>query len=143
MIQEKEITINGQQIKMIYCSATESGYEEISRKSISVFVPEFGKDDEGNTIIVKQAEATIGDFVSLAFAGIVAAYVRDKKDVPVTSEYILYEATPAERNDLLTAIVELRNAWYHVPEVIKPEFDEKGGEDNHPNAQPPTTSSKK
>ena len=142
MIQEKEITINGQQIKMIYCAATESGYEEISRKSISVFVPEFGKDENDNTIITKQAEATIGDFVSLAFAGIVAAYVRDKKDVPVTSEYILYEATPAERNDLLTAIVELRNAWYHVPEVIKPEFDEKGGEDSNPNAPQPTTSIK-
>ena len=142
MIQEKEITINGQQIKMIYCAATESGYEEISRKSISVFVPEFGKDENDNTIITKQAEATIGDFVLLAFAGIVAAYVREKKDVPVTSEYILYEATPAERNDLLTAIVELRNAWYHVPEVIKPEFEEKGGEDKNPNDQPPTTSTK-
>ena len=30
---------------MIYCAATESGYEDISGKSISVFVPEFGKDD--------------------------------------------------------------------------------------------------
>ena len=127
---------------MIYCSATENGYEEISGKSISVFVPEFGKDDEGNTIIVKPAEATIGDFVSLAFAGIVAAYVRDKKDVPITSEYLLYEATPAERNDMLTAIVELRNAWYRVPEVIKPEFEEKDKEDSSPNAPQPTTSSK-
>ena len=126
---------------MIYCSATENGYEEISRKSISVFVPEFGKDENDNTIITKQAEATIGDFVSLAFAGIVAAYVRDKKDVPVTSEYILYEATPAERNDLLTAIIELRNKWYEVPSVIKPEIEE-GKEDKIPNAPQPTTSSK-
>ncbi len=125
---------------MIYCAATETGYEEISGKSISVFSPEFGKDEEGNTIITK-AKATIGDVVSLAFAGIVAAYTRDKKDVPVTADYILYEATPAERNDLLTAIIELRNKWYEVPSVIKPEIEE-GKEDTSPNDQPPTTSFK-
>lgn len=141
MIQEKEITLNGQQVKMIYCSATENGYEEISGKSISVFSPEFGKDEEGNTIITKAAEATIGDVISLAFAGIVAAYTRDKKEVPVTADYILYEATPAERNDLLTAIIELRNKWYEVPSVIKPEI-EGGKEDTSPNAPQPTTSSK-
>lgn len=126
---------------MIYCSATENGYEEISRKSISVFSPELGKDKEGNTIITKAAEATIGDVISLAFAGIVAAYTRDKEEVPVTADYILYEATPAERNDLLTAIIELRNKWYEVPSVIKPEIEE-GKEDSSPNAPQPTTSSK-
>ena len=122
MIAEKTITICGKEVKMIYCAATENGYEDLSNKSISVFVPEFGKDDEGNDIIVKQAEAHIGDFVMLAIAGIIAYYSKNNQDVPVKTEEIIYESRPAERNELITAIVELRNEWYKVPSVVKPDM---------------------
>ena len=122
MIPEKTITICGKEVKMIYCAATENGYEDLSNKSISVFVPEFGKDDEGNDIIVKQAEAHIGDFVMLAIAGIIAYYAKNNQGVPVKTEEILYESRPAERNELITSIVELRNEWYKVPSVVKPDM---------------------
>ena len=107
---------------MIYCAATENGYEDLSNKSIGVFVPEFGKDKEGNDIITKQAEAHIGDFVMLAIAGIIAYYAKNKQDVPVKTEEIIYESRPAERNELVTAIIELRNEWYKVPSVVKPDM---------------------
>ena len=122
MIAEKTITICGKEVKMIYCAATENGYEDLSNKSISVFIPEFGKDDEGNDIIVKQAEAHIGDFVMLAIAGIIAYYAKNNQGVPVKTEEIIYESRPAERNELITAIVELRNEWYKVPSVVKPDM---------------------
>ena len=122
MIPEKTITICGKEVKMIYCAATENGYEDLSNKSISVFVPEFGKDDEGNDIIVKQAEAHIGDFVMLAIAGIIAYYAKNNQGVPVKTEEIIYESRPAERNELITSIVELRNEWYKVPSVVKPDM---------------------
>ena len=122
MIPEKTITICGKDVKMIYCAATENGYEDLSNKSISVFVPEFGKDDEGNDIIVKQAEAHIGDFVMLAIAGIISYYAKNNQGVPVKTEEIIYESRPAERNELITAIVELRNEWYKVPNVVKPDM---------------------
>ena len=105
---------------MIYCAATENGYEDLSNKSIGVFVPEFGKDKEGNDIIVEPAKAHIGDFVMLAIAGIIAYYAKNKQDVPIETEEIIYESRPAERNELITAIVELRNEWYKVPSVVKP-----------------------
>ena len=119
MTPQKEITINGQQVMMIYCTATENGFEEISRKSINVFLPTFGTDEEGNTIIKEAAPCTIGDWVTLAMAAIVAAYTKDGREVPVSSEYMLYESTPQERNDLTMAIVELRNEWYGVPKVVE------------------------
>lgn len=122
MIPEKTITICGKEVKMIYCAATENGYEDLSNKSIGVFVPEFGKDEEGNDIIVKQAEAHIGDFVMLAIAGIIAYYAKNNQGVPVKTEEIIYESRPAERNELITAIVELRNEWYKVPSVVKPDM---------------------
>lgn len=116
---EKIITINGQQVIMCYCAATESGYEQISEKCISVFVPTFGKDDEGNTVVTEPAKATIGDFVALGYAAIVAAYAKRKQQAPVSFEYILYDATPEERNELLEAIVELRTEWYQLTKVVE------------------------
>ena len=117
-MKEREITICGKQVKMIYCTATENAFEEITEKSISVFVPKFGKDDEGKDIITKPAEAKIGDYVSLAIAGIVAAYAKDKKDTPISTEYVLYNCPPTERNDMIVAIAELRNEWYSIPKVV-------------------------
>lgn len=125
MTPQKEITINGQQVRMIYCAATENGFEEISRKSINVFFPTFGTDEEGNTIIKEVAPCTIGDWIALAMAAIVAAYTRDGENVPVSSEYLLYEATPQERSDLTMAIVELRNEWYGVPKVVEEQLKQE------------------
>lgn len=121
-MKSRTITLGGKEVEMIYCAATENGYETISGKSISVFVPTFGKDKEGNDIITKPAEATIGDILSLALAGIVAAYTRKKQDPPIDGEYILYEATPEERNEVLTAVMELRNEWYMLPKVVSDEL---------------------
>ena len=118
MTPEKTITLNGQEVKMIYCAATENGFEQISQNNISVFVPTFGKNDQGEDIIVEPAKATIGDIVTLAVAAIVAAHSRDNQEPPVKSEYILYESTPQERNELISAIVELRHQWYAVPQSV-------------------------
>ena len=115
---------------MIYCTATENGYERLAEKSINVFFPTFGTDKEGNDIIVEPAQANTGDFITLALAAIIAAYAKDDKEPPIDGKYILYEATPQERNDLLTAIVELRSQWYTVPKVVEEtiskESDRKG-----------------
>lgn len=128
MTPQKEITINGQQVMMIYCTATENGFEEISRKSINVFLPTFGTDEEGNTIIKEAAPCTIGDWLTLAMAAIVAAYTKDGREVPVSSEYMLYESTPQERNDLITSIVELRNEWYGVPKVVEEQLKQEAAQ---------------
>ena len=115
---------------MIYCPATENGYESLADKPISVFFPTFGKDDKGNDIIEEPAQAKTGDYLILAMAAIIAYCSREKIPTPVSTEYILYEATPQERNDMLTAITELRNQWYIVPKVvegiIREESDGKG-----------------
>ena len=125
MTPQKEITINGQQVRMIYCAATENGFEEISRKSINVFLPILGKDENGDTIIKEAAPCTIGDWLTLSMAAIVAAYTKDSKEVPVSSEYMLYESTPQERNDLITYIVELRNEWYGVAKVVEEQLKQE------------------
>ena len=120
---EKTINICGKEVGMIYCAATENGFEIISRgMSINVFVPEFGKDEQGNDIITKPAEATIGDYLTLAMAGIIAYYTKAKQETPVTSEDIMYETTPAERNLLISTVIELRSQWYGIPSVVAEEL---------------------
>lgn len=115
---ERTITICGHKVAMIYCAATENGFETIADKKISVFIPTFGKDDDGNDIIVEPAQATIGDYITLAVAAIIAAYTRKGQEPPITANDILYEATPQERNLLLTTVSELRNEWYQVPKAV-------------------------
>ena len=144
MIAEKTITICGKEVRMRYCAAAETGYESLSGKSIAVFSPTFGKDDEGNDIITELAKATTQDYLTLAVAAIVAAYARGNEEPPVTSEDILYDAAPTEVAELLTTVVMLRVEWYKVPEVVKPDIqpDERKGKKGK-NAQQPTTSTKK
>ena len=144
MIAEKTITICGKEVRMRYCAAAETGYESLSGKSIAVFSPTFGKDDEGNDIITEPAKATTQDYLTLAVAAIVAAYARGNEEPPVTSEDILYDASPTDVAELLTTVVMLRVEWYKVPEVVKPDMqpDERGGK-IITNVPAPTTSTKK
>ena len=126
---------------MRYCAATETGFERLSGKSADVFIPDVKKDEKGK---VKEVipRASQEDYIKLAFAGIIAAYTRKEADSPIAADDILFEATPTEIVTLITAIVELRNAWYKVPETIVPETDEnEKEEDDGKNVQQPANSS--
>ena len=135
MTREKIVKICGKDVKMIYCAASETGYEKLTNNSIDVFSPTFGKDEEGNDIITERAKALMTDYIYLAIASIVAAYEKAKQTVPINSEELLYEATPSELQALITAVVELRFAWYGLPDMLKKSIEEenKGTEDNKKN----------
>lgn len=122
MIEEKTITILGKELKMRYCAGTETGYEFMSGKSASVFIPEIiEKDKKGNPTKIEQ-KATEDDFIKLAVASINSAYDRKKENLPIEAEtlvaYILYDADSSIISDLIKNVVELRNKWYKVPETI-------------------------
>lgn len=115
----KKITICGKEVELFYCAATENGYERISGgKTIGVFLPTFKSDGDGNQVVDKLPEATNEDYMLLAIAGIVAADTYHKRESVISSEDILYNATPTERKLLIETIVELRNEWYEVPKII-------------------------
>ena len=115
----KTITICGKDVEMLYCAATETGYESISGQSCEIFIPEISKDKKGKEQI--RMRATTRDYIQLAVAAVIAAYTRKGEDAPVTADDILYNATSQEVTKLITTVIELRNAWYQVPSVIKPE----------------------
>lgn len=117
----KTITICGKEVEMLYCAAAETGFESLSGKTSDVFSPHRGKDDEGNDTVLPP-EATTGDWLTLAVAAIIAAYARVGKDAPITANDILYDATPLEVTELITAVITLRNEWYKIPSVVKDEM---------------------
>ena len=117
----KTITICGKDVELLYCAATETGYESISGQSCEIFIPEISKDEKGKEQI--RMRATTRDYIQLAVAAVIAAYTRKGEDAPVTADDILYNATSQEVTKLITTVIELRNAWYLVPSIIKPEDD--------------------
>lgn len=118
MAIEKTIKLNGKDVLMRYCSASETGFEQIAGKSSDVF--SFHREGEE----LKAPTATLDDYQKLAIASIVAAYRRKNEEPPITAEYIMYDATSTEINDMITTVIELRNEWYKVPEVAIEKTDE-------------------
>lgn len=117
MNNEKTITICGKEVKMRYCAAAETGFEQLSGKSIGDI--DFSKQE---------------DLICLSLAAILAAYLRDEAEAPVTSADILLDARPKEIVEMLTALIELRTAWYKVPSVVKTEMEEQEGDKEEKNA---------
>lgn len=102
MNNEKIITICGKEVKMRYCAATETGFEQLAGKSIGEL--DFNSQE---------------DLLRLSVAAIIAAYQRNDEEAPIEAKEILYEAKPAEIVELFKAIFELRAAWYDIPFVLE------------------------
>ena len=125
---EKTIEICGRQVPLLYSAATETGYEQLSGKQISVFLPQFSKDKDGNVIITQQPTATTEDYLHLVVAAVVAANEKERHTknlkpeelpLPIDSADLLYNATKAEITQIIATVLELRNAWYEIPAVMK------------------------
>lgn len=104
---------------MRYCSASETGFEQIAGKSSDVF--SFHREGEE----LKAPTATLDDYTKLAIASIVAAYQRNNEEPPITTKYIMYDATSTEINDMITTVIALRNEWYKVPEIAVEKTEEE------------------
>lgn len=102
MTNEKTITICGKEVKLRYCAATETGFEQLAGKSIGDL--DFNSQE---------------DLLRLSVAAIIAAYQRNNEESPIEAKEILYEAMPAEIVELFKAIFELRAAWYDIPLVLE------------------------
>lgn len=100
-MNQKEITLCGQQVKLMYCAASENGFEDLSGKSINDL--DFSKSK---------------DIMNLSLACIVAAYTAENQEPPIKSEDILYKATSKELTDLFLTVINMRAEWYNVPALV-------------------------
>ena len=102
MKTERTIHILDRDVRLRYCAATESGFEQLRKKSI------YQIDFHSNE-----------DMIALSLAAIIAAYARSEEEAPINSDDLLYDAAPQDIITLMTATIELRNEWYNVPKVVE------------------------
>lgn len=135
MNNEKKITICGKEVGMRYCAASETGYEDLSDKSSDIFLPIVEeRDADGKPIKVTPPKAKEKDYIYLAIASIIAYYEKNGGETPIKTKDILYDATPQDITNLIVTVIQLRNEWYKVPAVVKPEMEEREGDKQGKNA---------
>jgi len=139
----RKIEILGREVEMMYCAATETGFEDIAGKTADIFNPIPVLDKEGKVKELMPPPATTKDYIYLAVACIVAAYASRGEEAPNLTNDILYNATPAEVQLLTKTAIELKLEWYKIPEtatIDKMENDRE--EKKKKNAKRPATSTK-
>lgn len=135
MNPERTINICGQEVRMRYCAATETGFEALSGKKIEIFTPTVLKYDEhGKPVKIEPPKASSDDYIKLAMSAIVSAYARNNEEPPITADAIIYDANPQEVTLLLTTVIQMRAEWYQLPATIPAtETDEPSGKKKRKN----------
>lgn len=119
MNPERTINICGQEVRMRYCAATETGFEALSGKKIEIFTPTVLEYDEhGKPVKIEPPKASSDDYIKLAMSAIVSAYARNNEEPPITADAIIYDANPQEVTLLLTTVIQMRAEWYQLPATI-------------------------
>ena len=135
MNPERTISICGQEVRMRYCAATETGFEALSGKKIEIFTPTVLEYDEnGKPVKIEPPKASSDDYIKLAMSAIVSAYARNNEEPPITADAIIYDANPQEVTLLLTTVIQMRAEWYQLPATIPAtETDEPKGKKKRKN----------
>jgi len=115
------------EVKMLYCAATETGYQKLSGKMVDVFVPTIDTDKDGKPFVKEPPKATDEDYIKLAVAAIVAAYECDDEEPPIKYKDILYTATRDEIVAMVSNVIQMRQEWVFVPSTVEKEIDETKG----------------
>jgi hypothetical protein len=138
----RKITILGREVEMLYCAATETGFEDIAGKTADIFNPIPVLDKEGKVKELMPPPATTKDYIYLAVACIVAAYASRGEEAPNLTNDILYNATPAEVQLLTKTAIELKLEWYKVPTTATIDKMKDEGKGKKKNVKQPATSSR-
>ena len=131
------------EVKMLYCAASETGFQSLSGEVIDIFNPEIGKDEKDDVVIKSAPKATDMHYIQLAIACIVAAYESEGKEPPITSEDIMYHATREEVVKIVQSVVEMRTEWLFVSSTIPNEIKPSEDRGKRKNAPTPTKRSKR
>ena len=111
-MSKSQITINGQEVGVAYCYATEIAFTRYTGVSVDEFDT---KNPEHHIYII--------------IAAIIAYYESQGKKAPVKDTDLMYHATPTELTTALTEIFELRKEWYDIPKGAERKDEEPADED--------------
>ena len=131
------------EVRMLYCAASETGFQDITGKNISVFMPKI-EFENGEAVMKEPPAAEDIDYIKLALACITAAYMRNNEQPPITSEDILYNASSDEVIEMVKAVAQMQQEWMFVPPTIERETsDNAKTSGKSKNAETPTKRSRR
>ncbi len=97
-MNKEKITINGKEVGVAYCYATEIAFTKYTGVSVDEFDT---KNPEHHIYII--------------LASIMAYNGAEGLDTTIRDTDLMYNARPAEIIEALRVIFELRNEWYKLP----------------------------
>jgi hypothetical protein len=110
-MKAKEVTIAGKTVALAYCYATEIAFSDYTGQDINQFIASLMPDDDGNI------PTTDPKKVLYAILSAALTYAENmEQECPIKDTDLMYSAKPGELIEAFTAVIELRNEWYHVPE---------------------------
>lgn len=131
------------EVRMLYCAASETGFQDLTGKNISVFMPKI-EFENGEAVMKEPPAAEDIDYIKLALACITAAYMRDNEQPPITSEDILYNASRDEVIEMVKAVAQMQQEWMFVPLTIERETSDNAKTSGRSkNAETPTKRSRR
>ena len=104
----KEITLAGKPVNLGYCFGTEIAYKDFADEDILSYVLHVIE-------CLEKKEDPDKKRTLYAILACMLAYYEDADNAPIKDSDFLKEATPTEFINAVTAILELRAEFYHLP----------------------------
>lgn len=122
-MRTKQININGKQVTLMYCYATEINYSNLTDgDNAATFIAEAAAQLDA---IHKKASVQVPNVekcIKLVLAAAIAYSMSKKEDCPIDDTDLLFSSDPAELFNALAQVILLYGEFYH----ILPEDQPKG-----------------
>lgn len=110
-MKSKTITIQGKEVTLGYCNATEIGYKLLTGEDVYVYFTEAIK------AIQEERMPDIQKTIYMIIAAIKAYSEYTGEEAAITDRELMYDADQIEIGTALGTIIQLRSEFYHLPTV--------------------------
>ena len=126
-METKTITINGKQVTLGYCYATEINFSKLTNgENINVFIPETAKKidalSKGDVTAMPDAEKCI----YLVLAAAIAYYKSKGEECPIKDEDLLFSNSPTELYEAVGQVILLYGSFYKLMPGDEPKTKGEG-----------------
>ena len=110
-MKSKTITIQGKEVTLGYCNATEIGYKLLTGEDVYVYFTDAIK------AIQEERMPDIQKTIYMIIAAIKAYSEYTGEEAAITDRELMYDADQIEIGTALGTIIQLRSEFYHLPTV--------------------------
>ena len=127
-METKTTTINGKQVTLAYCYATEINYSNFTNgENASIFIQETAKKIDALTKGDATAQPDIEKCIYLILAAAIAYSKSKGEDCPITADDFLFSDNPNELYETLSQVILLYGSFYHLIPSEQPKKKGKKG----------------